>query len=313
MSVEYKNRDAKHLYLKYNHISKGNHDTSLDIFSKKKYLKYKKKYLNLKKQYGGEITCENLNIYGLGNRYGTCWNVAILTIFLYGHETRAIVQDKFKNYTAQQLVDAAKERLELFLPTELLDENNELKPDKYHLLIELINEFKNRYAIKLDEDEFLYPSQTVVPDEEDSKHEVDPVPSSKPELFREKSQLCEIAFAKKFFKLFNIDKEEGEFGGDIKNDFFLCNLLGIIFLGHYINFDYIELNEDKLINEELIKNNIGILNISTNHVDGHMTGFFKCDETTDKYVDNNSIINKSNPMKFNDGFEYTEIVEVERN
>ena len=116
----------------------------------------------------------------------------------------------------------------------------------------LINEFKNRYAIKLDEDEFLYPSQTVVSDEEDSKHEIDPVPSSKLELFREKSQLCEIAFAKKFFKLFNIDKEEGEFGGDIKNDFFLCNLLGIIFLGHYINFDYIELNEDKLINENKI-------------------------------------------------------------
>jgi hypothetical protein len=43
-------RDAKHLYLKYDQISEGNHDPSLDIFSKKKYLKYKSKYLKLKNQ-----------------------------------------------------------------------------------------------------------------------------------------------------------------------------------------------------------------------------------------------------------------------
>ena len=41
-------KDAKHLYLKYDSISERNRILE-DIFFKKKYILYKNKYLNLKK------------------------------------------------------------------------------------------------------------------------------------------------------------------------------------------------------------------------------------------------------------------------
>jgi len=49
----------------------------------KKYLIYKNKYLELKNQKGGISFCEK----AYKNLYGTCWAVAIQTMFTFGQAT----------------------------------------------------------------------------------------------------------------------------------------------------------------------------------------------------------------------------------
>ena len=48
-----------------------------------KYIKYKKKYLQLKNQIGGKEFCDR----AYRNILGTCWAVAIQTIFTFGKAT----------------------------------------------------------------------------------------------------------------------------------------------------------------------------------------------------------------------------------
>ena len=64
---------------------------------KNKYLKYKNKYLNLRKQIGGVLPC-NKDLF-FRNKFGTCWNVSIDMIFLFGHLTQDIVQTNLLGYS----------------------------------------------------------------------------------------------------------------------------------------------------------------------------------------------------------------------
>ena len=79
-----------------------------------KYLKYKNKYLELKKQIGGEvkISCDKLSNLGLNNRYGTCWNIVLLTILYFSDEFKDEIQEKLLN--DNDYIESSIENLKIF-------------------------------------------------------------------------------------------------------------------------------------------------------------------------------------------------------
>ena len=116
-----------------------------------KYKKYKNKYRGLKNQLGGiVIDCKDLSTVGLNNNMGTCWNIVIQTILFYGDPFREEIQNKLQKYSAEDLIKCAK-NLELFLPSNLLDENYKLLPETFELLVTLINILKKRFYIKTED------------------------------------------------------------------------------------------------------------------------------------------------------------------
>ena len=166
-------KDYKSLYLKYASAESN----SLDDIFRKKYIMYKNKYINLKKQLGGLITCEGLGRVGLNNYNGTCWNIVIQTIFFFGDKSRDEVQMKLSSVPSVDLINNAKKKLELFLPNNLLDDNDELLPDTYGLLVQIIDDIKKRFNIK----EHDYNDTGI------------------PYLLRQESKACEVNFAHNFF------------------------------------------------------------------------------------------------------------------
>ena len=273
-------KSLKSKYLLYDSQLVENSSSGKDF--KSLYLKYKNKYINLKKQYGGLITCEELSQVGLNNYNGTCWNIVIQTIFFFSDKTRDEVQRKLL-FTSTELVNNAKKNLELFLPNDLLDECNELLPSTYGMLVQIIDELKKRFNIK----------------------ERDNIEKEPPPLLRQESRVCEGNFARKFFSLFNIKRgPKQSLGGGNTERFFLANLLSIIFLNCFINFEsYSFINprnkpndEDfKEINLDLLNDSIGVyIRVNSDLLKevegGHAQGFFKC-EGVMKFVNNNIIIN----------------------
>ena len=65
----------------------------------KKYLKYKNKYINLKNQIGGVHSIPCTSGIAFHNRVGTCWNVSLHMLFIFGTATIDMVQEKLMNDT----------------------------------------------------------------------------------------------------------------------------------------------------------------------------------------------------------------------
>ena len=65
----------------------------------KKYLKYKNKYIKLKNQIGGVHSIPCTSGIAFHNRVGTCWNVSLHMLFIFGTATIDMVQEKLMNDT----------------------------------------------------------------------------------------------------------------------------------------------------------------------------------------------------------------------
>ncbi len=261
-----------------------------------KYLKYKEKYINLKNQYGGNIDCNDLSTIGFHNILGTCWNITLLSIFLYGQKTKDRVYHKLINLTPEQIITDAKRHLELFLPNNLLDNNNLLLENTYITLVEFVNEIKLRFLNKLDQ---------LNKDEH---------PDMPPTIKRQESHICEQNIVDKFFTLFT--KKYKSNSGRINETYYLSNLLGIIFLNKFIDIHHFNLRNinnshffklngpkkniniiekidldllDKSIGMELELDNRHIIDFINNYnYSGHSQGFFSCNNM--KFIDNHNII-----------------------
>lgn len=275
----------------------------------KKYLLYKKKYIDLKNQYGGMIECKDLNALGFHNKLGTCWNITILSIFLFGEKTKDRVQSKLLSLAPEQIITDSKQQLELFLPNNLLDSENKLLPKTQEILVQIVTEINLRFLNKLDQASSVTAKSPI---QDGSNNELpDPLPA----MMRQPSDICEKNFIEKFFTLFR--KTYKEDGGRINESYYLTNLLSIIFLNKIINFHKVSLrninnshyykssgSEKNIntmvdnINLSLLDQSIGIeLRLDNEHISrfddkikliGHSQGFFTCEHM--KFVDNNIII-----------------------
>ena len=199
----------------------------------------------------------------------------------FSHLTRNDVQTKLLTLSAEQLINDSKENLELFLPNYLLDENNKMLSETYELSVRLIDELKKRFFIK-----------------ESDKNKLE-----EPILLRQRSQVCEEKFARTFFKLFKIDIGigMGKFGASDTEQFFLINLLSIIFLNCFMNFDIIfDIKSKPYMPFDIksIDESLGLELTIKRPGSLHSLGFFKCDKM--KFVDNNYIIDYDYHKLLND-------------
>ena len=94
-----------------------------------KYLKYKKKYLQLKNQIGGKEFCDR----AYRNILGTCWAVAIQTMFTFGQATSddlkkvigSIREQDFNDFVRHRIGELQSNRqLINFYPDDILNERN---------------------------------------------------------------------------------------------------------------------------------------------------------------------------------------------
>jgi ankyrin repeat protein len=234
---------------------------------KMKYLKYKMKYLELKKnQIGGIINgCRDM---GFNNNFGTCWNITIQMIMFFGDKTKNDVQNLIeklnnKTQTAKNIVEISSKKLSKFLPKNLLDDKeNLLENTQFHIerMIIFIQEKLNNYKILLENDDIELT-----------------------ENIKFKSELiCEYGFVATFYELFNLKSNDGEFGGEEHELFFLINIFSILFCNKYIKFDTILIDNEKQININDALNSVGIL-MSTFE---HSIAYYKCNDT-ERFIDNN--------------------------
>jgi TPR repeat protein len=242
---------------------------------KNKYLKYKSKYLQLKKiQEGGRVDCRK----AYNNIKGTCWAVAIQTIFTFGKATSEQLEDvmrsfkpwfitwynPFKNISDSKNKFITKQINKVKENTEL---NNIFTEDIYNeRLSNILDKFIDRYYSKILD--FKYTEKAISTIDEEN-------------LLR-----CEFVIAYNFKKLFNYtilksDEDSDEnYGGDIIEKYLFANLLSVFFLdykvsfkNYYDNFNLIDFNDET---------DIGILI----QIIGHVCCLYICNDEEKYYNDN---------------------------
>ena len=242
-----------------------------------KYIKYKNKYNALKSQLGGNmLKCDDA--ITLGNRYGSCWNVSIQMIFLFGNNTSCDTQKRLGN--SQAIIDEILQNNELreCLPFDFFEDDkytNNLKPDVNIKLVKLFNDFYTRFLIKKDD-------RLVM----DKKSSLNPVLV----LERQESKLCETNFNNSYFNLIYNKPAIIDVGG-YQIDEYLRILLFSIFLckkpieynvliNCVTDLDYSNKLNKYFINDiipmKIIHDSLGILICYR----GHTCACYKCD---DKY------------------------------
>ena len=217
---------------------------------KQKYLKYKQKYLELK-QFGGVIECsDEINFI---NNMGSCWNIAILMILIFGDKSNKIFQRTLEKSTSK-IVSDAKQKLISFLPDYCLDPENtnklsyKTKTNIYNIVDILktkLNILKNKK------------NKTYIP-----------------EKLKTRESICELNFLNAYYNiLYDKDYTIG-IGGNEYDNFFLVNLLSILFLNKYI--DIINIMEysqiKKPIDMKQINRSYGMLV----DIPGHAMCFYTC-------------------------------------
>ena len=181
-----------------------------------KYIKYKNKYLEIKNiiQKGG-IDCKDDRVFK--NILGTCWMIVIQMMLCFGDATKndlekelnRINKDNIDDYI-KQLIELKRCELESFFPSAYLQIANR---EKY--LFDLLKAFITRYSAKLDNLLTIKPEYT------------------KDETNKDR---CERVINSNFKKLFPYYPHVSQIGGDLIEQFYLANILGIFFLQNKIYF-----------------------------------------------------------------------------
>ncbi len=199
----------------------------------KKYLIYKNKYLELKNQIGGLSFCEK----AYKNILGTCWAVAIQTMFTFGQATSKDLKTVMEsiNLDPQELsLDEIKEKKKKFINERIsyVQSNrllnsfyrllNDYHPDFFYIgykreyLKNILNKFIDRYYSKV-----LEINNTIKSEEIDDE---------------KNPERCELVIAQNFKKVFdykllnylNLNNIE-EYGGNIITEYLFFNLLSVFF------------------------------------------------------------------------------------
>jgi len=228
----------------------------------------------LKEMIGGTIiNCSDISKVGFNNYSGTCWNITILSIFLYGPR-KDEVQEKLNSILPDELVGRAELMLCSFLPRELLKNERELTDRSKEILIEIINTIRDRFIKKVKD---VSLTEKLHGDERRAHRQI--------------SITCGKELPKLFYSLFH---KKSKKGGNAYAEFFLINILSVIFLDCFITIketfmQYIDLESDQMwgakptFDLEMLESSFGILITSLEH----STGFFSCD--TMKFVNNENI------------------------
>jgi hypothetical protein len=239
---------------------------------KNKYFKYKSKYLQLKILKGGIVHCDR----AYNNILGTCWAVALQTIFTFGQATSNILESIMNSFHPLLNKDKDKDDIKdefIILIMENFMRNEELRNffpgiisrDSYETYIyQILDKFINRYYSKVFEFNF-----TEKPIGLDAKINKD---------------RCEFIIADNFKKLFDfpimkLDESPINFGGSIIETYLFANLLTIYFLGYKVSFTKYT-DKFNSINFDT-ENDLGIL-IS---IEGHICCLYICN-CEQKYYNN---------------------------
>lgn len=248
-----------------------------------KYLKYKKKYLQLKNQLGGELPCKD----AYRNFFGTCWMVAIQTIFslgqVSGNDLYAIMsklkQSEIVTFIDSRMADVSRNhQLNDIFPPDIF-----VSPKKDYLKILLLS-FINRYFNKI-----LKVKLSKREEDEDIKAAPRWARIEHKRKLDETNPLrCELVIAQNFKKIFPfLYHDKSKYGGDTIKNYLFANLLSIFILGYklsfaryYNKFDLINFKDDS---------DIGILV----NIEFHVCCLYKCNGEERYYNDTNRRVYKS--------------------
>ena len=246
---------------------------------KNKYNKYKNKYIQLKNIIGGAQTsiisvpftkyiC-NYNV-GFNNRFGTCWFISILLIFLFSDITSQDVQENLhlKNYNFTLLNECFTK----------LNTDTKIKST----IIELLNNIKLRLDNKMAQCTLL----------SNEHNEVD-VEKPVRQLLKQTSIICELELGTNLYNILNmkIDKENPIFGASIIAIYTITNILSCVLLNNFTMFTryifYMSAANKTLINSKPIiiqEDTFGIILSSIYHI----CSFSTCNNNK-VFTDNNEI------------------------
>ena len=250
-----------------------------------KYLKYKKKYLDLARQKGGTISCNNDRVFK--NILGTCWMIAIQTIFCFGDTTKDNFENIMENFSKNIYIDYIQKKDIVKNLIRRVMENKKLSnvfpedifnPDNSKYLEKILEKIIDRYLSKI----------FAIGQEKKPKNI----------NLNNNPERCELLISTNYNILFeNItlknlgDRDSSENinrRGNIIDVYVFANLLSIFFLGYKISFrqyypyyksdfEYIKYN---------FKEDIGVLLSTSNH----MCCFFICNGVQKYYNDNDKKI-----------------------
>jgi len=232
-----------------------------------KYIKYKTKYLDLQNMIGGRINCNDKILFN--NVIGSCWNIAILTIFIFGDKTSEIVQANLsKSLDEMFLLEKfpVDSPLLNFLPQSMFFSYN------YKKIKNFISIVKKRFENKEKEQELKKEFKQI--------QDINTLPTvTKKILLRQNSAKCEYNLTKSFFSLIYNKEHEVDGGGDEYDSFFFILLLGIYLFNNIITIK--EFDEDSILEN--------ILGVKID-LDQHSSCFYECNNELKYYNDNNKIV-----------------------
>jgi len=230
----------------------------------KKYFKYKNKYLECKNiiQMGG-MNCDNDIVYK--NILGTCWMIVIQMLLSFSDATKNDLEgilrgnkENIDNYL-HQLISIKRKEIEDFYGFTFLNDDT-----KQNLLFNILKTFYIRYTAKINNshDKIIKPIE------------------------KENPLRCELIISKNFKKLFDFYSiQNSEIGGNLMEQYYFSNILGIFFLNIRIFFKNLNRNNYKNIIFDSTKD-IGLLIFIENHV----CCCFTCNNEYKFYNDNDKKI-----------------------
>jgi hypothetical protein len=235
-----------------------------------KYIKYKSKYLENKNiiQKGG-MDCKNDRTFK--NILGTCWMIVIQMMICFGDATKNDIEEilninKFYIDTyLNELIKVKKCEIEEFFKKSFIQDKN-----KENFLFNILKTFYIRYSSKVgkNKEDFLI----------------------KKPIEKENPLRCELIINNNFKELFTFyleiaNRSINESGGDLIQQFYFANILGIFFLNNKIFFKNFTKNNYTKINFDP-KKDIGlIINIHR-----HVCCCFICNNEYKFYNDNDKKI-----------------------
>ena len=234
-----------------------------------KYVKYKNKYIALKHDasaknvvlQSGGLYCNNYRVYK--NMLGTCWMVAIQTIFSFGDATSGLLEKNIKEVrNLKFLIERAKliPGVEDILPG-IFD------PPKVDYLMNILRKFKERYKSKVyGVRNANYPHGAKL----------------------ENKDRCELVIAKNCKYLTkdidNFISGSSSYAATIISEYLFSNILSIFLLGWKTSFtNYYNCEFSNIIYNS---DDLGIII----QINGHSSCFFVCNGVEKYYNDNDNEI-----------------------